>query len=52
MTTGQPYTICVLAAAGAAFCFRQAYRAAGEPMTSGCIHVTAVEDDDWQEAAR
>lgn len=43
MTTGQLYTVCVLSAIGAAYCFRQAYRAAGEPMTSGWIHVSTVE---------
>ncbi len=33
MTTGQLYTICVLSAISAGLCFRQAYRAAGEPVT-------------------
>jgi len=50
MTTTLLYAATVLSLVGAAFCFRQAYREAREPMTAGWIHVSPVEDDHRQGA--
>ncbi|MEV6504853.1 hypothetical protein AB0M61_01870 [Streptomyces sp. NPDC051642] len=45
MTTTLLYAATAACLVGAAFCFRQAYREAREPMTAGWIHVSPVEDD-------
>lgn len=50
MTTTLLYAATALSLFGATYCFRQAYRQAREPMTTGWIHVSAVEDDQRQEA--
>jgi hypothetical protein len=51
MTTGLLYAATAACLVGAAFCFRQAYRAVAEPMDSGWIHVSAVEDDQRRAEA-
>ena len=45
MTTSLLYTVAALGLAGAAFCFRQAYREVCEPMAAGWIHVSPIEDN-------
>jgi hypothetical protein len=49
VTTTLLYAATAACLAGAAFCFRQAYREAREPMAAGWIHVSPVEDNQQQE---